>query len=960
MPMNRFMLPLAGALWSRFCVLVAGLCLLLGALQADALNLTGIELRKTHGAAGTFLSPVDGSQGIAGAITVEGRDAGMAHQLVFHFDAGLMLAGTLSVTDETGAAVGMSNAVIENTDVVVFLVAIPDNKRVTVRLTNVNGQGLNVAASIGFLLGDVNNSRSVSGADVVAIKARSGQVVGSGSVVYDLNASGVITAADITAAKARNPRSLVASYTLGGNVSGLMGALVLQNNGGSNLTVSADGTFTFAGPASGAYNVSVLVQPMGQYCTVGNASGTISSASVTNVAVACTAVVPTSIYAVKSATVADGSVVAIGNALVTGVKNGAGYFIQVKAGDVDYMGDAYSGIFVATPGGMPMMAAGMRVNVIATVVASGGGFQLNALSTILSGGGIEMLPTPPAVGSPDGVAAGGMLAGLFEGIVISVSSALVTAVDMANGEFTVSGGLVVDDYFYLASPLPAIGDGYVNITGFLRNVNGVFKLLPRSASDLVGAQAFTNTFVTYLKPLVADPMSDPPGFFVQSSPMGPSLFVAIDPAVLMPAPAVGDAINFQIGAEATLNGLRQATSIIGYSRASTGNAVGGLAIDISAISISASLDFYQSMLVKVSGSIVSAFSSSGPGYVRAALTTAGQPMGLEIRLPSSLVTSMGLASGCTVTLDKVPVWRNNSTPQISAWSAADFTAASCPAPQLVSAIATSANSVQLQFNRNIDAASVLSDGSQFTANNGLTVSNAVAMGTTIFLTTSSQMPGVTYTVTVAGTVTDTLGTAIEPMSRNATFVGYVNTSGLVINEVDYDNVGTDTAEFIEIYNGGGSTVDLSNLSIYLVNGATNTTYTTISLAPAGALAAGEYLVIGTMAVQAVLPPNAKYIAFALSQDNIQNGAPDGIALVNTATLTVLDSFSYEGAITAAVLPGFANPVNLVRGTALTASVADSNTVIGSLCRLPNGSRTNNDISDWIFCTMPTPGAANAP
>ena len=82
------------------------------------------------------------------------------------------------------------------------------------------------------------------------------------------------------------------AYSIGGTVSGLTGSLVLQNNGGDNLTISANGPFTFAtNVASGsAYNVTVLTQPAGQYCTVNGGRGQVSSASVTNVTVACNGV----------------------------------------------------------------------------------------------------------------------------------------------------------------------------------------------------------------------------------------------------------------------------------------------------------------------------------------------------------------------------------------------------------------------------------------------------------------------------------------------------------------------------------------------------------------------------------------------------------------------------------------------------------------------------------------------
>ena len=84
-----------------------------------------------------------------------------------------------------------------------------------------------------------------------------------------------------------------AMYTIGGKVSGLAGAgLVLQNNSGDSVTVSASTTaFTFpTSVASGSsYKVSVMTQPSNptQSCVVTSASGT-AMGNVTTVSVACT------------------------------------------------------------------------------------------------------------------------------------------------------------------------------------------------------------------------------------------------------------------------------------------------------------------------------------------------------------------------------------------------------------------------------------------------------------------------------------------------------------------------------------------------------------------------------------------------------------------------------------------------------------------------------------------------
>ena len=82
------------------------------------------------------------------------------------------------------------------------------------------------------------------------------------------------------------------TFTVGGTVSGLQGSgLTLQNSAGDDLTVAADGSFTFATAVTQgtAYNVTVFTQPTSpeQTCDVTNGSGT-ANANVSNVTVTCT------------------------------------------------------------------------------------------------------------------------------------------------------------------------------------------------------------------------------------------------------------------------------------------------------------------------------------------------------------------------------------------------------------------------------------------------------------------------------------------------------------------------------------------------------------------------------------------------------------------------------------------------------------------------------------------------
>ena len=81
-------------------------------------------------------------------------------------------------------------------------------------------------------------------------------------------------------------------FSIRGTVSGLSGSgLALQNNGGDDLSIGANGNFSFASslPDGAAYDVTVLTDPTSpsQTCTVTNGSGTVTGANVTNVEVDC-------------------------------------------------------------------------------------------------------------------------------------------------------------------------------------------------------------------------------------------------------------------------------------------------------------------------------------------------------------------------------------------------------------------------------------------------------------------------------------------------------------------------------------------------------------------------------------------------------------------------------------------------------------------------------------------------
>ena len=66
----------------------------------------------------------------------------------------------------------------------------------------------------------------------------------SGQTCTVASGSGTIGSANVTNVAVTCTNA--ATYTVGGTVSGLSGTVVLQDNGGDDLSVTANGSFTFA------------------------------------------------------------------------------------------------------------------------------------------------------------------------------------------------------------------------------------------------------------------------------------------------------------------------------------------------------------------------------------------------------------------------------------------------------------------------------------------------------------------------------------------------------------------------------------------------------------------------------------------------------------------------------------------------------------------------------------------
>ena len=99
-----------------------------------------------------------------------------------------------------------------------------------------------------------------------------------------------------------------------------------------------------------------------------------------------------------------------------------------------------------------------------------------------------------------------------------------------------------------------------------------------------------------------------------------------------------------------------------------------------------------------------------------------------------------------------------------------------------------------------------------------------------------------------------------------------------INEIHYDNNGTDVGEFVEIAGVAGT--NLTGWSLVLYNGNGGAAYSTTDLS--------------TFIID---DEGNGFGAFSVSfpSNGIQNGSPDAIALVNNGT--VVQFLSYEGTLT---------------------------------------------------------------
>ena len=184
-------------------------------------------------------------------------------------------------------------------------------------------------------------------------------------------------------------------------------------------------------------------------------------------------------------------------------------------------------------------------------------------------------------------------------------------------------------------------------------------------------------------------------------------------------------------------------------------------------------------------------------------------------------------------------------------------------------------------------ATIVVGGTQLFTATAFDAANQPIAGVTF--TWSSGAPAVA-TVSASGLATgvtpgDAQITATAPNTIAGTAQLHVNAvappglPAIRFSELHYDNFGTDAGEAIEIEGPGGT--DLTGWSVVLYNGNGGVTY-------------------NTQVLSGTIPASCSgrgVVVLTYPQDGIQNGSPDGFALVNAGG-QVVEFLSYEGVFTA--------------------------------------------------------------
>lgn len=221
--------------------------------------------------------------------------------------------------------------------------------------------------------------------------------------------------------------------------------------------------------------------------------------------------------------------------------------------------------------------------------------------------------------------------------------------------------------------------------------------------------------------------------------------------------------------------------------------------------------------------------------------------------------------------------------------------------------------------------------------------NPIPSGGSETVTLTVRIPPGTPAGSILALTANVRSGTIDPAIGNnvATASTPICSPSLVVNEVDYDQVGSpDTAEFVELKNVTASTINLDAYSVHLVDGFSGNPYapSPIDLPNVNLPPDGYFVICGNAATV----PSCDLVV-SPAADLLQNGSPDVVAVALGAA--VVDTVSYEGTAGGSYGEG--------TGT----SAADSNTVAHvGLSRFPDGADTGENSTDFsLRCISPDLG-----
>ncbi len=516
--------------------------------------------------------------------------------------------------------------------------------------------------------------------------------------------------------------------------------------------------------------------------------------------------------------------------------------------------------------------------------------ELGPGSAVTDTGETADVPAPTVV-APADVKSGGSLAEQWQHSLISVEDVEVITAANSYDEFTVTGGLLVDDMLYDFLN-PPVGTTYEALNGFLSTSYGDFKLLPRSATDMGGS---------------ADGDIDIPD--------GLKLYDIQNP----------DSPNHvSAGVQVTIEGVVVTSAVFTVS----GDLKGVFVSDVGGGAWTGCLLTWKP-------------TSAEPehGYDPPAMSP-----GMVIDVTGKISEWCGIDNdydSCSTQIELTPFQSDKG----SVTDTGDTE--SVPAAQIVNPadVKTGGADAEKWQHSLVSVEDVMVIGAanqyaEFTVTGGLLVDDLLYAYT-------GPTYGITYPTLTGFLFTSYDDFKLTPRSASDMIEGAIDgdvdgdiivdgdgdPSGLMINEIKYDQPSTDGTEiFVELYGPAGTSLD--GCSIVGVNGNDDNEYITVSL-NGKSIPNDGYFVITHSAATGIYAANSD---LTTNDIDLQNG-PDSVIL--RCSGEDVDILGYG-----------------VGATRFEGVVTDDVFGDNSLARDPDGVDTDNNRNDFIICENPTPGSEN--